>query len=113
MTYIVNDNCIKCKLMDGVEVCAVDCFYEGENMRAIKPDECIDCGVCEPECPIDAIKPDTEEEASKWVEHNTKYGKLWPNITKKKQSFSKEEQDKWAKEKNKKEFFTENGGKGD
>ena len=83
MTYIVNESCIKCKLMDCVEVCPVDCFYEGENMLAIKPDECIDCGVCEPECPIDAIKPDTEEEASKWVEHNTKYGSLWPNITKK------------------------------
>ena len=83
MTYIVNDNCIKCKLMDCVEVCPVDCFYEGENMLAIKPDECIDCGVCEPECPIDAIKSDTEEGASNWVEHNTKYSDLWPNITKK------------------------------
>ena len=58
MTYIVNDNCIKCKLMDCMEVCPVDCFYEGENMLAIKPDECIDCGVCEPECPVDAIKAD-------------------------------------------------------
>ena len=60
MTYIVNDNCIKCKYMDCVEVCPVDCFYEGENMLVIHPDECIDCGVCEPECPVDAIKPDTE-----------------------------------------------------
>ena len=51
MTYIVNDKCIKCKEMDCVEVCPVDCFYEGENFLAIKPDECIDCGVCEPECP--------------------------------------------------------------
>ena len=49
MTYAVNDKCIKCKLMDCVEVCPVDCFYEGENMLVIKPDECIDCGVCEPE----------------------------------------------------------------
>ena len=46
MTYIVNDNCIKCKYMDCVEVCPVDCFYEGENMLVIHPDECIDCGVC-------------------------------------------------------------------
>ena len=84
MTYIVNDKCIKCKLMDCVEVCPVDCFYEGENMLAIKPDECIDCGVCEPECPIDAIQPDTDERASAWVTHNTKYCNLWPNITKKK-----------------------------
>ena len=55
MTYIVNDKCIKCKLMDCVEVCPVDCFYEGKNMLVIKPDECIDCGVCEPECPVDAF----------------------------------------------------------
>ncbi len=54
MTYLVNEKCIKCKLMDCVEVCPVDCFYEGKNMLVIKPDECIDCGVCEPECPVDA-----------------------------------------------------------
>ena len=68
MTYIVNENCIKCKLMDCVEVCPVDCFYEGENMLVIKPEECIDCGVCEPECPVNAIEPDTNEGADKWVE---------------------------------------------
>ena len=61
MTYIVKDECIKCKLTDCVEVCPVDCFYEGENFLAINPDECIDCGVCEPECPIDAIKADNDE----------------------------------------------------
>ena len=58
MTYIVNDSCIRCKLMDCVEVCPVDCFYEGENMLVIHPDECIDCGVCEPECPVEAIFPE-------------------------------------------------------
>ena len=52
MTYIVNENCIKCKFMDCVEVCPVDCFYEGENMLVIHPDECIDCGVCEPNAPL-------------------------------------------------------------
>ena len=56
MTYVVNESCIRCKYMDCVEVCPVDCFYEGENMLVIHPDECIDCGVCEPECPVDAIK---------------------------------------------------------
>ena len=80
MTYIVNDKCIKCKLMDCVEVCPVDCFYEGKNMLVIKPDECIDCGVCEPECPVDAIKADTEEGAEKWLEINKKYSEIWPNI---------------------------------
>ena len=55
MTYLVVGNCIKCKHMDCVEVCPVDCFYEGENMLVINPEECIDCGVCEPECPADAM----------------------------------------------------------
>ena len=68
MTYVVNESCIKCKLMDCVEVCPVDCFYEGENMLVIHPDECIDCGVCEPECPGRvAIKPDTEPGLEKWL----------------------------------------------
>ncbi len=59
MTYVVTDACIRCKYMDCVEVCPVDCFYEGENMLVINPSECIDCGVCEPECPAEAILPDT------------------------------------------------------
>ena len=84
MTYIVNEKCIKCKLMDCVEVCPVDCFYEGKNMLVIKPDECIDCGVCEPECPIDAIEPDTNESAEKWLDINKKYSEIWPNISEKK-----------------------------
>lgn len=81
MTYIVNENCIKCKYMDCVEVCPVDCFYEGENMLVIHPDECIDCGVCEPECPVEAILPDTEEGTERWVEMNREYAEKWPNIT--------------------------------
>ena len=81
MTYIVNEACIKCKLQDCVEVCPVDCFYEGENMLVIHPDECIDCGVCEPECPLEAILPDTDEGAEPWVEVNREYAEKWPNIT--------------------------------
>lgn len=84
MTYVVTENCIKCKYMDCVEVCPVDCFYEGENMLIIHPDECIDCGVCEPECPAEAIKPDTEPGLEKWLEVNAEYAKSWPNITQKK-----------------------------
>ncbi len=80
MTYVVTDKCIKCKYTDCVEVCPVDCFYEGKNMLVINPEECIDCGVCEPECPIDAIKPESKE-LLKWVEINAKYSKAWPNIT--------------------------------
>ncbi len=82
MTFVVTNACIKCKYTDCVEVCPVDCFYEGENMLVINPDECIDCGVCEPECPIEAILPDTDEKADKWLELNKKYSEgLWPNIT--------------------------------
>jgi len=83
MTYIVTENCIKCKYTDCVEVCPVDCFYEGENMLVIHPDECIDCGVCEPECPAEAIKPDTESGLEKWLELNTEYAEKWPNLTSK------------------------------
>ena len=64
-------------------VCPVDCFYVGETMLVIKPDECIDCGVCEPECPADAIKPDTEPGMAGWVAFNAKYAALWPNIAEK------------------------------
>ena len=110
MTYVVKDECIKCKLTDCVEVCPVDCFYEGENMLVINPDECIDCGVCEPECPIDAIKSDAEEGTSKWVEINTKYSKIWPNIVKMKDP--PEDSEKYKGEKNKFEkYFSEKPGK--
>ena len=78
MTYVVTDNCIMCKYTDCVEVCPVDCFYEGENFLVIHPDECIDCGVCEPECPADAIRPDTEPNLEDWVEFNRKYAERWP-----------------------------------
>ena len=82
-------------------------------MLAIKPEECIDCGVCEPECPIDAIKPDTEEGASNWVEHNTKYSNLWPNITKKRPEDVPSDQEKWREVSNKTKYFSEKPGKGD
>ena len=84
MTYLVNDKCIKCKHTTCVDVCPVDCFYEGKNMLVIKPDECIDCGVCEPECPVDAIVADTVPGSEKWLEMNTKYSEIWPNINEKK-----------------------------
>ena len=113
MTYIINENCIKCKLMDCVEVCPVDCFYEGENMLVIKPDECIDCGVCEPECPVDAIQADTAEGAGDWVVHNTKYGGVWPNITKKRDDDVPVDQEKWRGVKNKLKYLSEKSGKGD
>ena len=110
MTYIVNDKCIKCKLMDCVEVCPVDCFYEGENMLVIKPDECIDCGVCEPECPVDAIEPDTNDGANNWNDHNTKYSELWPMINKKRKP--PEDEAKWRGVPDKMKHFSEKPGEG-
>ena len=64
MTYVVTENCIRCKYTDCVEVCPVDCFYVGETMLVINPDECIDCGVCEPECPAEKIDPAAD--AASW-----------------------------------------------
>ena len=111
MTYVVTEACIKCKYMDCVEVCPVDCFYEGENMLVINPSECIDCGVCEPECPAEAILPDTEDGLEKWVELNTKYGDIWPNITSKGESPADADDFKDVDGKFEK-YFSENPGSG-
>ena len=112
MTYVVTENCVACKYTDCVEVCPVDCFYEGENMLVIHPDECIDCGVCEPECPADAIKPDTEPAMDDWVEFNRKWSEAWPNITTKKDAF--DDAEKFDGEAGKLEkYFSEAPGAGD
>ena len=112
MTYLVTDNCIKCKYTDCVEVCPVDCFYEGENFLAINPDECIDCGVCEPECPAEAIVPDTEPGIEDWLERNRVFSqeKGWPNITRK--GDSPEDSDDWKDKPDKLGHLSENPGKG-
>ena len=81
MTYVVTEACIKCKYMDCVEVCPVDCFYEGDNMVVINPNECIDSGVCDPECPAAAILPGTEGGLEKSLELNAPYAHQWPSIT--------------------------------
>src|ERR1700710_2036261 len=83
MTYVVTENCIRCKYMDFFGVGPVDCFYVGENMLMIHPDECIDCGVCEPECPAEAIVPDSDDRAAAWVERNRIFSMEWPNIVRK------------------------------
>ncbi|MBL8565381.1 MAG: ferredoxin family protein [Hyphomicrobiaceae bacterium] len=92
MTYVVTDNCIKCKYMDCVEVCPVDCFYEGEQMLVIHPDECIDCGVCEPECPAEAIKADTEPGLDSWLALNAAMALVLPQITERKEPPADREQ---------------------
>ena len=112
MTYVVIEACIKCKYTDCVEVCPVDCFYEGANMLVIHPDECIDCGVCEPECPVEAIKPDTEPGLEKWLELNRSCSEKWPNITVKKDAPPDADEFRDVKEKYAK-FFAEDPGAGD
>ncbi|SIS45973.1 ferredoxin FdxA [Neptunomonas antarctica] len=83
MTYVVTQNCIRCKYTDCVEVCPVDCFYEGENFLVIHPDECIDCGLCEPECPAEAIFLDDEvpDDQQNFIQLNADLAEKWPNIT--------------------------------
>ena len=111
MTHLVLEQCIKCKYTDCVEVCPVDCFYEGENMLVIHPDECIDCGVCIAECPVDAIVADSdmenEEELIKWLEHNRKYAEVWPNITEVKKAYPGADKFKNIKNKLKSHFNLE------
>lgn len=84
MTFVVTDNCIRCKYTDCVEVCPVDCFYEGPNFLAINPDECIDCGLCEPECPANAIFEENEvpEDQKQFIALNAELSQQWPNINK-------------------------------
>jgi ferredoxin len=89
MTFVVIDNCIKCKYTDCVEVCPVDAFHEGPNFLAIDPDECIDCTLCEPECPINAIYPEDDVPAGQeeFVALNAELAKHWPVITERKDAF--------------------------
>jgi len=95
MTYVVSENCIKCKYTDCVSVCPVDCFKEGPNFLVIDPDECIDCGVCVPECPAEAIYADNDlpEDQLDFLEINARLSKTWKVITKQKAPL--EDADHW------------------
>ena len=83
MTYVVTDNCIRCKYTDCVEVCPVDCFHEGPNFLVIDPEECIDCTLCEPECPAEAIfaEDDVPADMEHFTALNAELSEKWPVIT--------------------------------
>jgi len=87
MTFVVTENCIKCKFTDCVEVCPVDCFYEGPNFLVIDPAECIDCALCEPECPADAIFSEDElpDDQVEFLQLNEELSKKWPVISERKE----------------------------
>jgi ferredoxin len=101
MTYVVTESCIKCKYTDCVEVCPVDCFYEGPEFLVIHPDECIDCGLCEPECPIEAIFADDElpQNQIDFIEINAKLSDVYENITESKEPLPDAEHFKDIKDK--------------
>ena len=105
MTYVVTESCIKCKYTDCVEVCPVDCFYEGPEFLVIHPDECIDCGLCEPECPIEAIYADDELPANQieFVEINARLADVYENITEAKEPLP--DADNFKDLENKREFL--------
>jgi len=95
MTFVVTENCIKCKFTDCVDVCPVDCFHEGPNFLVIDPDECIDCTLCEPECPAEAIFAEDElpENQEHFIALNADLAKSWPIITEVKDA--PEDADEW------------------
>ena len=95
MTFVVTDNCIRCKYTDCVEVCPVDCFYEGPNFLVIFPDECIDCALSEPECPANAIFSEDEVPSGQeeFLKINEELSAVWPNITEKKDALP--DYEKW------------------
>ena len=103
MTHYVGEECVKCKYTDCVEVCPVDCFYEGEDFLVIDPEVCIDCGVCIAECPVNAIKTDEnacgDSEKLFWLSYNANYAKIWNKISKKKDSLPEAEEFSKIKEK--------------
>ena len=112
MTYVVVENCIKCKYTDCVEVCPVNCFYEGANFLVIHPDECIDCGACEPVCPTKAIFPESDLPAQ-WKEYqamNAQYSAKWPNIAEKREPLPEAEE--FKDKKGKRDLFDPKQGAG-
>jgi len=97
MTHVVTEACIKCKYTDCVEVCPVDCFREGPNMLVIDPDECIDCTLCVPECPVEAIfaEDDLPGDQVEFTPLNAELAKIWPSIVERKEAPT--DADEWVR----------------
>ena len=108
MTYVVTEGCINCKYTDCAVVCPVDCFHEGPNFLAIDPDECIDCGLCEPECPTKAIyaEDDLPEDQTDFIELNARLASSWPVINEKKDAPA--DADEWKDKTDKRGELKEN-----
>ena len=113
MAYVITEPCVTVKDASCVDVCPVDCIYttDADNMYFIHPDECIDCGVCEPECPVDAIRPDTEAGLEKWLGINAEYARVWPNITVKREP--PPDAKEWEDKPDKADLLSPNPGTGD
>jgi ferredoxin len=105
MTFVVLESCIRCKYTDCVEVCPVDCFHEGPNMLVIDPEECIDCTLCEPECPVEAIvaEDDVPEDQAALVKLNAELAKIWPVISE--ANAAPDDADDWQKVKEKLKYL--------
>ena len=112
MTYVVAEPCVKCKYTDCVDVCPVDCFYEGENFLVINPDDCIDCGACVPECPTEAIFSEDElpEQWEEYTELNARLAGEWPLITGKQDPLP--DADEWKGVESKRAELSEKPGAG-
>ena len=109
MTFVVTESCIKCKFTDCVEVCPVDCFHEGPNMLVIDPEECIDCTLCEPECPVEAIVSEDDVPAGQedFIEINARLAKDWPVLAQAKEP--PPDADDWRDVKDKRGLLEEDG----
>jgi ferredoxin len=105
MTFVVTESCIKCKYTDCVEVCPVDCFHEGPNMLVIDPDECIDCTLCEPECPAEAImsEDDVPADQKDFIALNAELAKAWPVLNERKPA--PDDADEWKSVKDKRQHL--------
>ena len=107
MTFVVTEQCFRCKFTDCVEVCPVDCFHEGPNFLVIDPEACIDCALCVPECPVEAIfeEADLPEEFLDYVEVNARLAKQWPEMSEKKDPLP--DADDWADMPEKRQWLIE------